>query len=158
MSEGSSWTDWKKISASLSKETLYIRALDLGVLMYHFSKFSHKYGHLDAEKTEYQALKEYNRKLEIPLENLERMLYASNMLGEENQFWHPFGLTFKQFLSKISTSKWDFNSLYNLIEKGKVTYEDRTKSRIGSSFDSGGGSGGASEQTGTNGNDGDLPG
>jgi len=51
-------------------------------------------------------------------DTLESSLWACNMLNELGLFWHPRGLTFREFLNKLNLGN-TYNFTYNVIEEKK---------------------------------------
>lgn len=49
--------------------------------------------------------------------NIERALWACNMLEEQGKFWHPRDLTFHSFLDIMLDRRWNFDKTYNLLTK-----------------------------------------
>lgn len=62
-------------------------------------------------------LKRASKMTQVHLTALEASLWACNMLEEEGEFWHPFDLTFDQFIKKIKlTNDYKYDKVYNIIE------------------------------------------
>lgn len=70
-------------------------------------------GYVDADRTLDQLLKGLNKDVYFKTEELESALYYSNMLDEDQNFWHPMGTNFKTFLSRVLPNEIGFDEYYN---------------------------------------------
>lgn len=62
-------------------------------------------------------LKRAGRSTKVHITALEASLWACNMLEEAGEFFHPFGLTFDQFIKKIKlTDDYNYDKVYNIIQ------------------------------------------
>lgn len=95
---------------------------NLLILFYNYLQASKNrdIGHQEINKTEKQFIDAVNRKVTIPIEVLESLLYYSNMSDELSKFWHPDKVKFSTMVSNITKgNKKDFDFVYNLLENKK---------------------------------------
>lgn len=79
-----------------------VKALDLAILLYHVHRGAqhNEVGFEDAQESLESLTKALNKEISIPLQNLESALWSANLLDENNEFWHPEGLTFDEWVKK----------------------------------------------------------
>jgi hypothetical protein len=89
--------------------------MDVMVMLYHLHKHAKKHGHLDAERTLAVTTRALNAMHALEASLVESALYCCNMLNEDDDFLHPMGLSFDEFVNKVLKGK-TFNRVYNMIE------------------------------------------
>ena len=70
------------------------------------------------ERLPYMLQRGY-RKTTVNIAALEHCLWACNMLDEMGEFWHPLGLSFEEFTKKLLTDNYEFDTIYNTLERKK---------------------------------------
>jgi hypothetical protein len=95
-----------------------IRAMDLAVLLYHVYMASKdpEIGFEGVDETLDTLTGKLNQEFQVDLPLLESALWSCNLLNEKEKFWHPRGLTFKQFVKDLFPGE-RFNLIYNVIEE-----------------------------------------
>lgn len=93
-----------------------IRILDLAVLLYHL-RGSAKHplvGYNDAEKSLINITSRLNKTVDVDKADIERLLYASNMMNEVGAWSHPLGAKFPDWLKSLFGNK--FDTTYNVFK------------------------------------------
>lgn len=98
-----------------------ITLLDLSILLYHLglSARHQNIGYNDADTSLLTLLGQLNKTIEISDVQMESLLYASNLMNEEEEWEHPMGLDFNTWLAKVLGPGVSFNRVYNLLEGKK---------------------------------------
>lgn len=83
-----------------------VNILDIAVLLCNvFRAAQHKeIGYNDAEMSLESLKRATNFTRRLPVHVLEKLLYPSNMLDEEGEFWHYDGVSFDEFLKTFEDS------------------------------------------------------
>lgn len=91
------------------------------VLMYnlYLGLAEEEVGYEDAEQPLRDLEKSLDNFVYISLENLESLLWSSNLLDEIDKFNHPKGLTFRQFVRQLAPKNTRFDYTYNLFREIK---------------------------------------
>lgn len=77
-------------------------------------------GFVDADQTLGSLTKGLEKDVWVKTELLESALYYSNMLSEDGNFWHPYGLTFTTFKTNTLPGSIHFDAYFNMLTiKGK---------------------------------------
>ena len=94
-----------------------LSALDILTLLInvHGASSNPYIGMEDAERALRDIYRELNFTVNVPRDLLESTLWACNMNNEAGKFQHPNGMTFKEFVNKVSKGH-KFNLDYNVIE------------------------------------------
>jgi hypothetical protein len=93
-----------------------IRLLDLAVLLYHLrlSAQHPTVGYNDAEKSLIHITSKLNKTIEVDKEDIERLLYAANLMNEAGSWSHYLGTKFPDWLKQLFGSK--FDTTYNVFK------------------------------------------
>jgi len=99
-------------------KTIPLRALDACVLLIHVHLASKhdKVGFEDAYNTMDDMTKFLEHTVHVPKHVLESALWSCNMLSEQEEFWHPKGLTFDEFVKRMLPKRKYFDKYYNLVK------------------------------------------
>lgn len=73
-------------------------------------------GFEDANQTIEALCAKLNMKVTVRESDVESALWSCNLLSEKRRFWHPKGLTFDEFLSKLLPGA-SFDKMYNVIKE-----------------------------------------
>jgi len=103
------------MSDSTEDRILLLNGMDCVVMIHHLYRYDEEHGHADADRTLNQMKRLLDFKVRVPVSAVESGLYCCNLLGEEQKYWHPEGLTFDEFVKKIAPGK-KFNKRYNWFE------------------------------------------
>ena len=100
----------KKIRVSL---------FNIMILMYHlYSGLSEEeVGYEDADQPLRDLEKSLNNFVYISIENLQALLWSSNLLNEIDKFSHPKGLSFRQFVKELTPKDSRFDYKYNIFKE-----------------------------------------
>ena len=102
----------KDISFNITMYQLMILLVNMARAIEH-----KEIGYQDANVTKKQFFQKYRRqKLTLRKEELERFLYACNLLNEQSEFYHPSKESFDKFIVDLLKGH-DFNKMYNLIQE-----------------------------------------
>lgn len=97
--------------------TLIIEGTDAMILLYHLYRAHKEFGHLDAEHTMEQLIAALTPRHRVKKEVLESALCSTNLLAEQDKFWHPRGYSVEQFLNKVcDDTGLKFNRAYHWLE------------------------------------------
>lgn len=99
------------------KDDLHITIYQLVILVnnYLLSLKNPAIGHLDADFNIRDTLARFKKEhVNISKEELERFLFAANMMDEEKKFWHPGNDSFDKFTYEVAR-KFKFNKDYNML-------------------------------------------
>lgn len=89
---------------------------DVVVLLHNYLRHHEKHGNMDATRSYQEVKKRFNTVKGIDVPTLEALLYCSNILNEEGEFWHPEGLTFEEWMKRgFPLVKLD--RVYNFVEE-----------------------------------------
>lgn len=96
-----------------------VTLLDLSVLLYHLGLASRhaEVGYNDADESLLQVLGRLNVRVNLPQSTLEALLYASNLLDENQSFKHPMGVSFNEWVKRLVGKEMKFHPFYNTLEK-----------------------------------------
>lgn len=109
----------KEVVEPITYHITLLQAATLLFNMYRGMQFPEQVGFEDAANNYEQAKRLLqDQRVRIPRDLLEALLWSSNLMDENNAFWHPHKISFDAFvMSMIDTSKEKFNRDYNLIVK-----------------------------------------
>jgi hypothetical protein len=116
----------------------HLTHLDVAILMFHVQKGARhpEVGFEDSERTlkELTDLVTKKRRVTVQQGPLESALWSANLLDEAGSFWHPEGLTFRDWVRTILRSGTvqgaHFDRVYNRILKDEeITDEALDKAR-----------------------------
>ena len=105
------------LNKSRKKDDLSITVYQLMILLnnYVLSLKEPSIGHLDCDINIKDTLARFKRThLNMSPAELERFLFASNMLNEEHKFWHPGGDSFDKFVYDVARA-YKFDKQYNKL-------------------------------------------
>lgn len=93
--------------------------MDLAVLLYHLglSERHQNVGYNDADISMIALLSKLSQYIELSESDLERLLYASNLMDEQKEWKHPLGLSFETWLKDIMGHGESYHRVYNTIER-----------------------------------------
>lgn len=98
--------------------------LDIAALLANLHEASRnpRVGFEDADQTLGELSgKLASRYVRINTKDLESALWASNLLDELGQFWHPNDVSFDQFVNKFCLAGESFNREYNFFTRRSST-------------------------------------
>lgn len=102
-----------------SVPTMRASALDLAILLLNIHRSAEDPAicyldpHLPIEYLEAC----FNVEFRVALGRMERALFCANMMNEQGKFWHPKGLSFKEWSEKMTPRGYDFNAQYNFFQE-----------------------------------------
>lgn len=93
-----------------------VRLLDLAILLYNAYKANEQpdIGFQDINHTLDSISKKLNQRILLDPAQLESLLWCSNMLHEDEKWTHPTGLSFDEFLKRL-TPDGKFDRSYNIM-------------------------------------------
>jgi hypothetical protein len=88
--------------------------LDIAVLLDNLYRATQhpEIGYADADTTMRELINATLVPVELPREVVEKLLYYSNLMSEEQGFWHYEDISFDQFCSKLAIKH---DGIYNWI-------------------------------------------
>lgn len=94
-----------------------VRLLDLAVLLYNTYKANEipEIGFQDTTETIDDITRRLNQKILVDPRHIEAMMWACNMLYEENKFVHPAGMDFMDFIKRVVPTG-EFDLKFNTID------------------------------------------
>lgn len=97
-----------------------LRTLDLAILLNNvfMAASDPEIGFEDANETLDSLVRKMNHEIQMDLSLLEAALWSCNMLKEKDKFWHPRGLTFRQFVKELFPNE-RFSEIYHMLEEGR---------------------------------------
>jgi hypothetical protein len=106
----------------LSKEGAQWRPVklrDLTVLIYNVWRGAEdkRVGFEDARETVDSLVAKLSKETLMDPSLLESGLWSCNLLAEQDQFWHPQGRSFDEFVRELLKPGEKFNRTYNVIER-----------------------------------------
>jgi hypothetical protein len=107
----------KKVSA----DTIQVRLSDLWALWVNLTLGASdpSIGFHDTEHSLSEMKKYLDRTVHLPISIVESALWSSNLRYEKDEFEHPEGLTFPEFVRRIAGDKHQFDYYFNLLEERK---------------------------------------
>lgn len=112
-----------QLSGTRKQLNYALSVMDLTVLLYHIYRGAQhsEVGFEDADKTLVQLSNALQvRRAAIPREVLESALWSCNLLNEVDEFWHPKGLSFRDWVKHmLAPYNSEFDEFYNWITDGK---------------------------------------
>lgn len=99
------------------KDDLHITIYQLVILVnnYLLAVRSPSIGHLDADYNIKDTLARFKREhINLSKGELERLLFACNLMREDDKFWHPGNDSFDKFVFEI-TRIYKFDKEYNML-------------------------------------------
>lgn len=105
----------------LKKEWRKVKLLDSAILLYHVHRGAQhpKVGFEDTNRSLDQLTHALGKPAWIEKPVVESALWSANLLDEQNQFWHPKGLNFTQFVQTLLGPGEAFDLFYNTIQGKK---------------------------------------
>lgn len=101
----------------LRSDDIPLSTLSVVVLLEHLIRGAAdpKIGHVHAEKTLQELIRELDKPIKAPLKAVEDALWAVNLLAKKEQFKHPLGWSHEKFLKTLVPGK-KVNETYNWLE------------------------------------------
>lgn len=103
---------------STPENQIRMKIVDLLILLYHIEQGAQDQhvGFEDAEMTLDEMRKSLEHDVSLSIDLTQRALWSANLMDEQRKFWHPYGLTFNQFLQRILVGTGlKFDKTYNLL-------------------------------------------
>jgi len=96
-----------------------VRLVDLAVLLYNLRRAASdpEIGFDDADRTLHEILEALNRRVEVKMDLVSSLMWAANMLHEQQKWDDVRGYTFEEFVKTLTAyTRTTFNKDYNLLE------------------------------------------